>query len=193
MTASITAQAEGTTQAAALGANQAGTNSGPRSAFDISPATRRLVGLAATLMCAACLYAFMRLAMGMAPAHPNLRDAAIMLHVSTVLPAIPLGAYLLLARKGTKRHKQLGKLWIALMVATALSAVFIKTSGHFSPIHIFVPLTLIGAWKTISTARAGNMTGHKKQIMGLYFGALMIPGIVAFALPGRLMNMLMFG
>ena len=90
--------------------------------------------------------------------------------------------------KGGKRHKQLGKLWLALMVATASAAIFIKTSGSFSFIHIFIPLTYIASYKVISSARRGDMKTHKKEILGLYLGALMIPGAVAFALPGRLMN-----
>lgn len=163
------------------------------STFSLAPATRIMVGFAATAMSLACLYALARLAAGLAPDHPNLRDVAIMLHVASVLPAIPLGAWLLLARKGTPRHKQLGKVWVALMVATAISAVFIGGIGHISWIHIFVPLTLHGAWKTVATARAGNMAAHKSHVVGMYLAALMVPGIAAFALPGRLMNTLVFG
>lgn len=163
------------------------------SAFSLSPATRAIIGFAATAMSLACLYALARLAAGVAPDHPNLRDAAIMLHVATVLPAIPLGGYLLLARKGTQSHKQLGKLWVILMVATAISAIFIGGLDYFSWIHIFVPITLHGAWKTIATARAGNIAAHKSHLVGMYLGALMIPGIAAFAMPGRLVNTLVFG
>ncbi len=148
-------------------------------------------------MTLATIYALFRGLTGLAPSHPNAREFAIVLHVSTVLPAVPLGGYLLLAPKGTKWHKMLGKLWVALMVATALSAVFIKWGGglnfHFSFIHIFVPMTLWASYKLIATARRGDMKGHKKEILGLYLGALMIPGLVSIAIPGRLMNVWMFG
>ncbi|MEP3421383.1 MAG: DUF2306 domain-containing protein [Erythrobacter sp.] len=164
--------------------------------FDISPRIRATVWIAATSMTLLTLYAVFRGLTGMAPSHPNARELAIILHVSTVLPAIPLGGYLLLAPKGTKWHKILGKLWVALMVATALSAVFIKWGGglnfHFSFIHIFVPMTLWASYKLIATARRGDMVGHKKEILGLYLGALMIPGIVSMALPGRLMHVWLF-
>jgi uncharacterized membrane protein len=90
-------------------------------------------------------------------------------------------------------HKQLGKLWLVLMLVTATSAIFIQSSGGFSFIHIFVPITFHAAWKTIATARKGDIAGHKKHLTITYLTALMIPGIVAFALPGRLMNMMLLG
>lgn len=155
---------------------------------DIGPVTRMAVMLVGGVLTVLSLIAIARGVLGFAPDHPNIRELAILIHVSTVLPAIPLGAYLLLAPKGGKRHKQLGKLWLALMVATASAAIFIKTSGSFSFIHIFIPLTYIASYKVIASARRGDMKTHKKEILGLYLGALMIPGAVAFALPGRLMN-----
>ena len=162
-------------------------------AFDIGPLTRGAVILVGSTLTMLSLVALARGLFGFAPDHPNIRHLAVLIHVSSVLPAIPLGAYLLLAKKGGARHKQLGKIWLALMVTTAAAAIFIQTSGSFSFIHIFVPLTLIASWKVIASARRGDMQEHKKQIIGLYLGALMIPGIVAFALPGRLMNVWLMG
>lgn len=161
--------------------------------FDIGPAKRIGVALVGGLLTTLALLAIGRGLLGFAPAHPNVRELAIVIHIATVLPAIPLGAFLLLTRKGGKRHKQLGKLWIGLMVTTAASAIFIKTSGSFSFIHIFVPVTLWSSYKVIASARRGDIATHKKEILGLFFGALTIPGIVAFALPGRLMNVWLFG
>ena len=177
--------------------NRASTNSNSSTSnaagFDLNPLQRAAIAILASAMTAAMAYALLRLALGLAPDHPNLREIAIVIHVSTVIPAIPLGAYLLLARKDTARHKQLGKLWIGLMVATALSALFIQTGGSFSWLHIFVPITLHAAWKTVATARKGDMKGHRSAILGLYVGALMIPGVVALLAPYRLMNVLVFG
>ena len=160
--------------------------------FDIGPRLRLVILTAATAMSLAVTIALFRGLTGMAPEHPNIRSIAIVLHVATVLPAIPLGGYLLLARKGTARHKQLGKLWVGLMVTTALSALFIRTGGSFSFIHIFVPLTLWSSYKLVATARRGDMKAHRWEILTLYLGALMIPGIFSMALPGRLMNVWLF-
>lgn len=164
--------------------------------FDISPRLRAIVMIAATSMTLAAIYALIRGFAGFAPDHGHTRDMAVVIHVATVLPAVPLGGYLLLAPKGTKWHKLLGKVWVALMLITALSACFIKYGGgldfHISPIHIFVPLTFMASYKLVATARRGDMKGHKKEILSLYLGALMIPGIVSMAWPGRLMNVWLF-
>ena len=156
--------------------------------FDIGSRTRIAVAAVAMILTGLTVIALSRGLLGFAPSHPNIREIAIVLHVATVLPAIPLGGYLLLAPKGGKNHKMLGKIWLALMVITASAAIFIKTSGSFSFIHLFIPLTFIASYKVIASARRGDMKAHKKEILGLYLGALTIPGIVAFALPGRLMN-----
>jgi uncharacterized membrane protein len=117
-----------------------------------------------------------------------------MVHLTAVLPAIPLGAWLLLSRKGTPTHKLMGKVWVALMVATAISALFIRSlnDGSFSWIHIFVPLTLHGAWLIVSSARKGDIAAHRKHTARLYLLALIIPGAFAF-LPDRVMGILMLG
>ena len=86
----------------------------------------------------------------------------------------------------------LGKIWISLMVVTAIAITFVRGGTDFSWIHIFVPLTLVGAWQVVSSARKGQMAQHRRHITQMYLGALMIPGIFAF-LPSRLMGMWLFG
>lgn len=157
------------------------------------PVLRGVILIAGLSMTALAAFATLRGITGIAPMHPNIRHLAVALHVTTVLPAIPLGAYLLLARKGTDLHKLLGRVWIGLMVTTALIALFIRPGGSFSWIHLFVPLVLYTSWKVVSSARSGDMPTHRKEIVGLYLGALMIPGIFAFLVPGRLMNVWTFG
>ncbi|HEX4847447.1 MAG TPA: DUF2306 domain-containing protein [Novosphingobium sp.] len=160
----------------------------PYAAYEPGPLVRAAVGLVGVGFTAACAIGLVRFAAGLAPAHAAPRDLAVMLHLATVLPAVPLGAWLMLSRKGTARHKLWGKVWVVLMILTALSALFIRqiNGGQLSPIHIFVPMTLWGAWKTVATARRGDIAGHRKQLVGFYLGALTIPGLFAF-LPGRMM------
>ncbi len=166
---------------------------GPRPAdLLLNPVTRFAVAIIGGGMTAICLYAVARGLLGLTPELPHLRSVAIVIHVAAVLPAVPLGGYILLTRKGTKRHKQLGKLWLVLMLITAASAIFIKSGGSFSVIHIFVPITFLAAFKTVATARRGDIAGHKRHLLFTYLAALMIPGIFAMAVPGRLMNVLIF-
>ncbi|MEW4449007.1 DUF2306 domain-containing protein [Qipengyuania sp. JC766] len=164
-----------------------------KGSFDIGPVTRTIVGLVCFTMTFLCVVALGKAALGMVDNLHHYAKLPIIVHVATVLPAIPLGGYLLLAPKGTKRHKQLGKIWLLLMLATATSAIFIQSSGGFSFIHIFVPVTFHAAWKVVATARKGDIAGHKKHLVFTYLAALMIPGIFAFVLPGRLMNVMLLG
>jgi len=165
----------------------------PGAGFDIGPATRTAVSLALFTMSFMIVWALGRAALGLAPDVSAYAKLPIILHVVAVLPTIPLGGYLLLAKKGTPSHKSLGKLWMVLMLITATTAIFIKTSGHFSWIHLFVPLTFHAAWKVMATARAGNIKAHKNHLVRTYLLALMIPGLFAFFVPGRMMYVLMFG
>ncbi|MBS0482132.1 MAG: DUF2306 domain-containing protein [Proteobacteria bacterium] len=164
------------------------SNSNGRASLELHPLQRRAIALVGIGFTSVCLWTVARAAAGLVPAHDSARSAAVMLHLATVIPCLPLGAWLLLARKGTRQHKALGKVWLALMVLTALSAVFIREVNHgsFSPIHLFVPLTIWSAWRAIADARAGNLARHRQGLIRLYLAALTIPGVLAFT-PGRLM------
>jgi uncharacterized membrane protein len=119
------------------------------------------------------------------------------LHLSTIIPSIPLAFYLLGKPKGTTHHRLLGKIWCGLMVATALSALMIR--GYFLPnwhginfIHIFSLMTLVGVPRIIMSARRHDVVAHQQSVLGLCFGGLFIAGLFAF-LPGRLMGAWLFG
>ena len=92
----------------------------------------------------------------------------------------------LIAPKGTLPHRQLGYVWVGLMLTVAVTAIFIRHSGSFSWLHIFVPLTVFGVAGLIIQARKGLVSRHRNSVLALYLGALMIPGAFSF-MPGRLM------
>jgi len=118
---------------------------------------------------------------------------AIQIHILVAFGAFGLGAYVLMRRKGTKAHKMAGRIFGGLMLATAISAIFIRqlNNGSFSWIHIFVPITFIGLFQAVTSIRKGNVKAHRKHVLNLYFAALMIPGLISF-LPGRTMWMIFF-
>ncbi len=118
---------------------------------------------------------------------------AIQIHILAAMGAFFLGGFILLRRKGTKAHKMAGRVFGLLMLATAITAIFIRqiNNGSFSWIHIFVPITFIGLYQVISSIRKGNIKAHKRHVLTMYFAALMIPGGFAF-MPGRTMWMLFF-
>ncbi len=161
---------------------------------DLSPALRAAILVAGGTLSLLAVVAMTRGALGLSPTLERAHGVAVWIHLASVLPALPLGLYVLLARKGDARHRMLGKLWAVLMVVAALSALALRdlNHGHFSPIHIFVPVTLIGLWRAITAARAGRIDTHRKVMVSLYLAGLIGAGSFAF-LPGRVMGTWLFG
>lgn len=120
---------------------------------------------------------------------------SIQIHLATVLPAFVLGTWLLfLSRKGSPVHRKLGFAYLGLMIVTAFTTLFIQSlrPGQWSWIHLFVPLTFWGVYSAITRIRRGDVAGHRRSMLGLYFGGLLIAGGFTF-FPGRLMYRLFFG
>ena len=119
---------------------------------------------------------------------------AIQIHILAVVPAAILGGYLLARQKGTPRHRLLGKIWMALMVVTAVTSFFIheiKMFFGFSPIHLLSAATIFGAWQAIAAARRHDVATHRRIVRSIYFGGIIIAG--GFTLvPGRIMNEVVF-
>ena len=126
----------------------------------------------------------------------------IRLHFVTVVPAFVLGTWLLfVSRKGSPRHRLVGKIYLTLMLSTAAIATFIPSFSGFSValgplrlglIHLFVPLTFWGAWRTSRALARGDIDAHRDSMRGLYLGGLVIAGLLTFG-PGRLMYRMFIG
>jgi len=122
----------------------------------------------------------------------------VKIHLATVLPAFAIGTYqIFVSHKGAPLHRALGYLYLTLMSITAVTTLFIHQVNPdgpfgFSFIHLFVPLTLFGVVGAISGARTHNIARHRRSMIGLYVGGLLIAGGLTF-LPGRLMHEIFLG
>ena len=122
----------------------------------------------------------------------------IKIHLATVLPAFAIGTYqIFVSQKGAPLHRALGYIYLTLMSITAVTTLFIHQVNPagpfgFSIIHLFVPLTLFGVVGAVSGARTHNIARHRRSMIGLYVGGLLIAGGLTF-LPGRLMHQIFFG
>ncbi len=120
------------------------------------------------------------------------------LHLGTVFPAFLIGTFLLINRKGTSKHKLLGKIYMTLMLITAIITIFMSAEigpvlfGHFGFIHLFTVLVLYSVPTAYFAARSGNINRHRGNMIGLYFGGLLIAGAFTFS-PGRLLHGWFFG
>ncbi|KPF78270.1 hypothetical protein IP88_04370 [alpha proteobacterium AAP81b] len=127
--------------------------------------------------------------------------ALIWLHLAAVLTATLLTPVMLLRRKGTRRHRQLGWVWSAAMLAAAAIALFFNAghpngygvfSGDVSPIHGLSVLVLVAVPLLIARARQHRVTDHERGVRGLVFGALLIAGWFTFPFD-RLLGRWLFG
>lgn len=118
---------------------------------------------------------------------------AIWVHLATVLPALPLGAWLLWRPlKGDAAHRIGGRVWVALMLVTAIDSFWIRTlTGSIGPIHFFSVLTLVQLPRAIWFARTRQIDRHLKTMRGVFFG-LIAAGFFAMA-PGRTLWTFLFG
>lgn len=115
------------------------------------------------------------------------------LHLATIAPASLIGVYLLLTTKGTRSHKLLGKVYMSLMLVTAIVTLFMSARlgprflNHFGYIHLFSVLALYNVTAAYLAARRGNLLAHRLNMITLYVGGILIAGVFAF-MPGRLLH-----
>jgi uncharacterized membrane protein len=122
----------------------------------------------------------------------------IKLHLVCAIIAFALGAYQLLAKKGSYLHRQIGYIWSVMMVVIAASSFWIKEImpnsifWGYSPIHILSIAVLFQIPLAIYFARQGKIHLHKKIMFYNYIGGIIIAGIFTF-LPSRLLYQSFFG
>ena len=119
---------------------------------------------------------------------------AVKIHLITVIPAFFIASWLIiLSTKGARVHRGLGVVYLFLMTVTAFTTLFVRVlnPGHLSLNHLFVPLTLVAVTSTVLALRRGDIAGHKRSMIVLYVGALLIAGGLTF-LPGRLLHAVFF-
>jgi uncharacterized membrane protein len=118
-------------------------------------------------------------------------------HLATIVPAFFIGTSLLFMKKGTPQHKLLGRIYMPLMLVTAIVTLFMpahvgpRFGRHFGFIHLFSLLVLYSVPTAYLHARRGNVAKHRSAMVGLYVGGILIAGSFAF-MPGRLMNQFLF-
>jgi uncharacterized membrane protein len=156
----------------------------------IAPDTyEKVLAAAATALLAAVLVALIK-------GYPQWGavPALVWVHLLTILVALVLTPYMLLRQRGTKVHRQLGKVWVAAMTLTAAISLFVKVinPGHFSLIHLLSIFVIVMAPRVWLTARAHNVVAHRMTVRGLVTGALIIAGYFTFGFD-RMLGHWLFG
>lgn len=118
----------------------------------------------------------------------------IWVHLLTISVALALTPVMLLRRRGDRRHRTLGMVWVVAMLATAVSSFFVRLSnpGGFSFIHLLSIWTLIQVPIIWWSARHQDVVRHRGAVRGMVTGALLIAGFFTFPFD-RMLGQWLFG
>lgn len=114
----------------------------------------------------------------------------ILVHLLTALGAVIAGGLTLILRKGTPTHRMLGRIWVLLIVTTALVSFGIRRHGGFSPIHVLSVISLVTAALSVYAAMHGRINAHRRGMTALYV-SLVIAGLLTL-LPNRRLGYLVW-
>ena len=116
-------------------------------------------------------------------------------HALVAIGALGLGTVQLIRTKGTKSHRLMGWIWIALMVYVAISGLFIheiRLFGNYSPIHLLSFVTLVSLVVGVAAIRRRKVRAHQRTMIILFFASLVAAGLFTLY-PGRTMHQVLFG
>jgi len=116
-------------------------------------------------------------------------DLAIQIHLATVVLSLIATLAIALMRKGTPRHKLVGRFWVVMMAITSISSFWINEIDMFrgfSLIHLLSIFVLINLFLGIRAARNKQIARHRRHMRGTAIYGIGIAGAFTF-LPERLM------
>ena len=99
-----------------------------------------------------------------------------LMHLVLAIAAIVIGTIVVFNRKGTRRHRWLGRCYVALMIAVNVTSLLIyELWGRFGPFHwmaLASLATLLAGYIPMIRKRPGWMYRHAYFISGSYVGVL---------------------
>ena len=120
------------------------------------------------------------------------------MHLGTMAPAFLMATFMMVTKKGTEVHKLIGRIYMVLMLFTAMVTVLMSAQvgprlfNHFGFIHLLSVLVLYCVPSAYWAIKNGNVKRHKWSMIGLYIGGLIVAG--GFTLmPGRMLGNVLFG
>lgn len=124
----------------------------------------------------------------------------IAIHLGAALAATVVGPFALWARQGrTQRprlHRAFGYAWVTLMVVTALSALFIRSTTiinirGYTPIHLLIPVVFFALFGAFWYLARRDITGHRRVMRITYLVACLVAGSFTL-LPNRYLGHLLW-
>ena len=124
----------------------------------------------------------------------------IAVHLTAALAALALGPVALWARRTGKArpalHRFAGYVFVLLMLAAAISALFIRdfrlpNLAGYTPIHLLPLLTFVAVGGGLWWVAHGRISAHRRAMRGAYFGGCIGAGVFTL-LPGRYLGDLLW-
>lgn len=120
------------------------------------------------------------------------------MHLGAIAPAFLMATFMMVTKKGTEVHKLIGRIYMVLMLFTAMVTLLMSAQvgprlfNHFGFIHLLSVLVLYCVPSAYWAIKNGNVKRHKWSMIGLYIGGLIVAG--GFTLmPGRMLGNMLFG
>lgn len=119
--------------------------------------------------------------------------AVVWPHLLTIVVVLAITP-VMFRRRGDARHRLLGRIWVVLMLMTAVLSFRIRgiSDGGFSFIHLLSVWTVIQAPLIWWTARNHKIVAHRSSVRGMTTGALLVAGFFTFPF-NRLLGHWLFG
>jgi uncharacterized membrane protein len=113
----------------------------------------------------------------------------VLIHLAVALLGIFGGAAILFLRKGTARHRLLGRLWMGGILATAITGLLIEPY-RFSAAHPAALIVFAMVPYAIIKVRQGDSRAHRRAVAHLII-AMFIVGFLTL-MPGHLLHPVFF-
>ena len=124
----------------------------------------------------------------------------IAVHIAAATAAVVVGPVALWARRGRTQHPRLhrafGYGWVTLILATAITALFIRdfslpNLSGYTPIHLLVPVVFVSLFGAFYALAKGNVRRHRSVMQLLYVAACIVAGGFTL-LPNRYLGHLLW-
>jgi uncharacterized membrane protein len=109
----------------------------------------------------------------------------ILIHLAAIL----LGTFVMTQTKGSPRHRLLGRIWVSLILLTAVSSFWLQSEGHFSWIHLLSVWIIVSMGIAVHAIRQQNVQRHLRFMRGSYV-SLLVAGAFTLLPFRRLGNLL---
>jgi uncharacterized membrane protein len=115
----------------------------------------------------------------------------VLLHLGFALVALVLIPVAQLARRLGISHRLAGRAAAGAMAAAAFTSLFLLDHG-VTPLHLLAVIMLVSLLRAVLAIRRGHVARHRTAML-ICAASLLVAGVAAVAVPGRLLHAALLG